>query len=316
MIVVSDILKDVRVILGACDETLAFERITDATEILAAKAPWDPTLGNIDICVKDGCITLPPEVEVPLAVNIGGRPAVFRNKWFEFHLNGPGSECSQGVDWAWEDKSLTPIVNDPTQPVAVVAFIENAADEGLEIRVYGYDAQDRWIMTPDCDGVLEDGFLVPTVYGYPLPNPDAPLVKRITRVRKDVSQGFVRLSTWDEGRTDGGLLGLYRPSDTEPSYYRIRIKSSCTWVRIKFKKKSPKITSIYDVIPLASKWAILLMLKALKKFEEDRLDEGVKYESQALRLLDEKESASEGPETVTFQVMPGELSTPVCDQVF
>jgi len=303
MFTVQKIAPDIKRVIGECSDEVVLNRVNAAVDILCAESEYDPTRGFVDICVDSNrCITLPDEVETPLAVNIGGTPALGHNQWFVFHLNGPGIDCKERASFDWFDRGSYPVITDPSEPFRIVAFLETEEDNNVLVRVYGYDENDRWITTIE-DGESMDGFLVPTVFGVQVPNPDAPLVKRITRVSKGLSKGFIRLSTLDNDSEDGTLLGMYRPYETEPQYRRIRLSRGCTWARIAYKKKFFELVRMSDLIPLHSPRAVVLMVQALKKFDGDRVEEGEKYWNLAVTLLDKKQRSITPPGGPSIQMM-------------
>jgi hypothetical protein len=295
MFTVADISKDAKRFLANCDDETLLNRLNYVVELLANESDWDPLIGVVDICTNPDarCVTLPREVETPLQINIGGTPSIARNRFFSFHLNGPGDDCRDSCGFSWDDKGDYATVQDPTQPVQLIAFLEQAADTNSAIWVYGYDESNRWIRT-EINGQTVDGFPVPTAFGYAMPNPDAPKVSRIVRVRKDVTEGYVRLTSYDIGSTTGVLIGDYAPDETEPSYRRIQLSRNCGWVRIIYRKRISKLRTLNDLIPLHSPFAILMALKALDKFENDQLEEADAYLRRAIEFLT-KEQLSRNP---------------------
>lgn len=340
MIKVADILPNLKSseYLGSCKDSVAFDYLTRAQEVLAAKSLWRPLEGYMDICVKDRCITLPRGVKIPMAVNVGGCPALPTNQWFEFHLNGPGS-CPVG-DWStvnfdgwvgcqnqWVDMGRVVQFQDIVQPSKLVAVVDapEDGDGSKSLWVYGYDQHDRWIQSRElCPNSIEskivDGMPVPMIYGWPVPyqpnqikahTAEPILVKRITRVTKPVTAGFVTLVAWDPGRAEGSsTIGQYWPQDTEPTYTRIKLSNNLcdgktSWVRMRYRKETFKITSGEDLIPLQSTQAILLMVKALRKHGEDDLATAEGYEQKAVQYLQEEQSASTPTVYTPVQVCPG-----------
>lgn len=136
-------------ILGTNEDDVVLARITEAIERLSIEGQWDALVGYCDICAgPDRCLTLPSSIETPLAVNIGGRPARFRNKWFEFHLNGPGSgTCGARCDWTWDDRGDVVTVQDLINPSQIVAYFDRPEDANAELRVYADDINDQPIRT-------------------------------------------------------------------------------------------------------------------------------------------------------------------------
>lgn len=321
IITVQDVMFEAKRVLGICDDAEMYQRLNEAVELLANMGLWDPLVGYMDICTTECEITLPDDVEVPLAINVGGHPADFKNKWFEFHLNGPGSECcGQGCDWSWTDKGNFPTFRNPIKASQVAAYPEGAEAAGTNIRVYGFDSNEKWIMTANSLGQLEDGFDVPVLYGLGSGMTTSQKVKRITRIQKPETINFVKLVALDDGSSSGGtLLGLFKPSDTEPMFRRIRVSgggtaaistsssTTCckTWVRMRFRKKITKLSSPDDVIFLHSTTAIKMALMAIKKYESDLLGEYQNYKAEAKVALNEEQKSRSGPNRMRVQFDAG-----------
>lgn len=315
MIIVSDIWEDIQSVIGTCDEAITYNKLNEAQEELANLGNWDPLVISLDICTQGCEITLPDDIEVPLAINVGGRPADFRNKWFEFHMNGPGSECCSGsCQFSWTDKGEFPTFRDPIRASEIATYPEVEEASGANLRVYGYDENDKWIMTLDSNGVEQDGFDVPIIYGIGSGMTSGQLVKRITRLEKPVTNGFLQVVALDPGSSSGGtLLGLIRPNFTNPSYRRIRVSgngtqylsgstSSCTtWVRMKARKKTFKLTAQTDPIPLHSVTALKMMCMAIKKYENDLAGEYKEYLNLAREALNREQKTRSGPNQIRIQ---------------
>lgn len=329
MLRVSDIQEAIEAVLGTCSDAEFYSKMNEAVEELANTGLWDPLVGNMDICT-DGCqITLPDDVEVPLAINIGGHPADYRNKWFEFHLNGPGSECcGQSAGFNWTDKGDFPTFRDLIKPSTISAFPEQTEALGTVIRVYGYDENEKWIMSPDLTGVLQDGFEVSVIFGLGGGLPSTQKIKRITRVSKPVTNGFVKLVGNDSGETTTGqtLLGLFRPNITDPLFRRITVngcgcdklhlgtilnsngtsESPClstqTWARMKFRRKVFKLTTGSDLIPLHSLTALKQACQMIKKYEADLPEEAEKYRALATASLQREQKSRSGRNQMKFQM--------------
>lgn len=315
MIIVKDIWEEIQRVLGTCSEEETYAKINESIEELSNLGNWDPMVINLDICTQGCEITLPDDVEVPLAINVGGHPSDFRNKWFEFHLNGPGSECCPSAcSFAWNDKGEFPTFRDPVKPSKIAAYPEGPEDPTANVRVYGYDDCGKWIMSADCNGVLQDGFDVAVIYGFGSGMPTSQKVKRITRVSKSVTNSFVKLVALDPGNSSGGtLLGIFRPNMTEPSFRRITVSGngtdrfgsdscSCmTWVRMKARRKTFKVDKFSDAIPLHSVTALKQMAMAIKKYEADLLTEYAGYMSAAKASLEREQKSRSGPNQIKIQ---------------
>lgn len=320
-------LPKVKKVTSICDDTEAYAILNEVIQELSNTGLWNPLVGFMDICTDRDEITLPDDVEIPLAINVGGMPADFRNKWFEFHLNGPGSECeSNCCSWSWTDKGTFPTFRAIIEPSTITAYPEVVEATGTQLRVYGYKADSngnqQWVMTDDGSGNLIDGCPVDVIYGTPVAS--AVTFVRITRISKPVTNGFVNVVANDPGSTTGTtLLGLYRPSDTEPSYRRIRVSGTgcnrlcgsggcststvhCTnptdtWVRMRFRMRVREVSQSSDPIFLDSMTAIKQMAMAVRKYQNDLLDEYDKYFASAVSCLKRKQKATNGPNQIKIQ---------------
>lgn len=317
MIIVGDVEDSIKSVLGTCSDAQFFDRINEAQEELANLGNWDPLTVYLDICTSECEITLPDDIEVPLAINVGGRPADFRNKWFEFHLNGPGSECcSTACSRNWQDLGDFPTFRNPIQP-STISTIPEMAETETAIRVYGYDENDRWIMSLDSNGVMQDGFDVPIIFGFGSGMTTSQLVKRITRIAKPVTNGYLEINAIDPGATSGStLLGIIRPNITNPSFRRIKVSgsgtellttgSTCrTWVRMRARKKTFKVTSMTDSIPLNSLTALKMMVMAIKKYEADLAGEYATYLNLAREAMQREQKTRSGPNQIKIQFQGG-----------
>lgn len=291
MFVDSTLLSDVKSVLGRCEDDVLFRRLTDAVKLGSNQSKAnDWNIGEMDLCVCDGCVTLPADVGTVLAVNNGGHPTLIRDQWFQFHINGPGSTCT--VPWPYTDE-LGPVVTykDPSVPVKLVAVVEDATDAGKELRVFGWDEDGKRIYTEGTGGVLEDGFLVPTSYGFSSFNSEAPAIARIDRIKKALTNGFIRLAAIDpEDNSVHTQIGYYMPWETTPSYRRIRVPNK-SWIRIKYKRKDLEVRGEGDWININNREALLLLLKAVKFRLDNQLGQARDYELEGMRLLSSEAEA-------------------------
>lgn len=318
MILVSDIWDDAKDIFGTCDETSLYRGITDAVEMLANKGDWSPLMATLDICSQGQCISLPSEVDTPLAITLDGVPALARDELYRFHLNGPGEQCGY-VGWAWETSGVFPTMRDLVNPTRIVAILERAADNNAELWVYGFDRYGNPIRTETSPGVFVDGYQVPTVYGWPTIDATAPEFMRITGVRKAVTQGRIRLATvnWSEVTGEGILLGDYLPNETVPAYRRIRLSRETDWARVFFRRRTFKLRTQTDFIPLHNRMAIVLAMRAVKAYRNTAsLSEAMTLEATAVRMLGEREDTFIPPGASPIQfVSEGSLYNPKTDDI-
>jgi len=313
MLLVSDVYDEVQRVMGQCDDASTFNRISDATEILCNKTDIDPLIGWVDINTAGGrAITLPREVDTVLALNISGRPTFPRDRWAEFHLNGKGTDCGPACGHYWDDKGDFPIFVDPTAPVQLTGVC-TADDVAAELWAYGYDADDRRIFST-VGGNTVDGYKVVLSTTPTAPGGGAPFFKRITEIRKTATKGFVSLYGTDDTPVTG-LLGEYEPFETLPKYRRLLISSDACWVRIQYRRKVFRVTAQTDRIPIHSRYALMLMCKALQKFDDDKIEEAKIYEDKAVAYLLEKQNATNPPTSPSIQVSPLSTLVDPCERL-
>ena len=300
MILVSEVWDEIKEVWGHCNEKKLLRWLTDAVQLLSNKGEIDCLVGYVDLCSSGRCITLPREIETVLSVNIGGNPSRGRDELFSFHINGPG-EYRNSCDWTWDNSGQFPTYRDLSCPSKLVAFVEEPADAGVELRVFGFDQENRPLRT-NANGVWSDGLLVPTIYSYALPATTDPLVSRITAIVKGKSVANIRLSSFDNSTFTGTLLGIFEPDETKPLYRRIRINTNDSWVRLCYRKRSLELISQSDRILLHSRPALILAMHAIKKFREMDIASAVQFEAHATRLLTEREETLTSPIFSPIQV--------------
>ena len=290
------------------DRKFVYRRITDAVEILANKGDWDPLLGTLDIIVQGRIVTLPPEVQTILGCNMCGHPSVARDEFFQFHLNGPGS-CGWGwwggspfgpeIRFEWMDLNDACAYRDIPCPDALMAICEAPSDANSEFWVYGFDQDDHVIRTQDSSGCWRDGYQVPVMPSVSATDPNAPKFSRISGIRKAITAGPVRLYTVGQI-----MLGIYEPNVRVPAFRKIQLSRCVPWVRIRFRRRVFSITSKYDLLPIDSAQAVLMMLRALKAYDDPNgMAAGEGFEATAVRWMTERQFVANPPVAAPIQVL-------------
>ena len=301
-IIAADVYDDAVKIFGKEGMQRTLDRISESVEALANKSQWDGMDGYIDIATDEDTITLPRYVETPISVNTGGRPAFMRNKWFEFHLNGPGSDCGGSVGWAWDDRGEVVTLKDVDYEQQLIAIPDLSEDNGKYIRIFGYDADDKWIRSTNPNtGKDDDGFWVMISQSVVSPDSGSQKVSRIERITKDITKGFVSLSGFDTDGLNATLIGYYWPDETEPRYRRIRVGCSCDWVRMRYRKRTRKITSLTDPIHLQSKLSVVTMMMSLAALGKGDVQTSEMMEQKAGQYLSEEQMTRSPAEVFSFQ---------------
>lgn len=306
---VSDILAEVKSSdgVGNCDNTQVFSYLTDALRLISDKAHYDFKLGTLDITVCDSCVTLPEFVKTVLAVTTCGQPTYLRDEWYQFHINGMGSQKWTDCGYTDETGSFCTF-RDPVAASQLVAVVDETSDNNKEVRVFGWDINGERIYSDGPNGTRQDGFLVPTIAGYPLPNPNVPLIARIDRVSLQIPRkGMVRLVAVDPANSDSStnkvLIGNYEPNLQYPSYRRIRLGSNNSWARIKYRKQDAVIRSINDWIDVDNKLAILLACQSVKHMRQGRYDVANAALAQSTQMLSDGQNVSQTPTALGPQII-------------
>jgi hypothetical protein len=178
---VSQIFDECAGILGTTDNSKIFRKIQQAVATLMESGHWTHSVADVDVCTGwDRCsITLPRNIDVPLAVNIDGSPTYFRNRLFQYHVNKGGMFNS--VEWAWDDRGYVATLMDIIQPSQLVAVAELENDVGKTIRVLGTDQNNRTLRSQLANGTGVDGLLIPihsqSDFAYGTITPDDATVK-------------------------------------------------------------------------------------------------------------------------------------------
>lgn len=300
-------------ILGIDDRGTIIDYISRAIEIAAFKANWDPWVGTMDLCCDNrGYVTLPDVVDTVLATNIGGAPALFRNAWYEFHVNGVGSnQCGSACGLFWDDKMWSPVLQDLQDWSLVAAICEDPIDGNgsLELIVEGETMDSgynqKMALTIPVTGPSTPGVRVKLLTGVAATDPGVTYFKKITRITKPVTRGYVKLLGFPpEQLVNAVTLGYFAPNETKPLYKRMRVSAQCSWVRVRFRRKYLIPTEDYEVLPISSKQALIWLLKSIRLSDTNNPDTAQKYEDKGVNLLNEIQTISDGPGWAPLQFDP------------
>lgn len=288
---VSDVYEDLKRAFAGCDEATIFRRTTEAVRAMNNLGILDYNLGEMTLCVCDGCITLPRDVGTVLGVNVHGQPTLLQDQWFQYHINGPGSQdCVPCSPNSYEMGQVCTF-KDPSEPAYLVSEVSSAADNNKKLRVFALDENGNKIFTRGPDGKLYEGFLVPTIFGFSQRAPSVPALSSIYRISKEATRDFVKLIAVNKGNgVSQTLIGHYEPSETEPAYRRIRVGNK-TSVRIKYKKRDLEVRSQRDWLNTDNRAALLLAARYIKFLGEDKYDAATAAKEQMKQLINEEAEA-------------------------
>jgi len=298
---ISDVLSMAKAALQTSDIDKTLRGLSQAVRLMEEKGHFDFSINTFDISVCDSVVTLPSFVGTVLAVNTCHGPNYLRDNWYQYHIGGLGSEKWTDCGYADELGEVCTF-REPEAASRLVAVVEDPRDNNKIVRAFGWDDAGKRIYTPNSNGTLEEGFLVPTISGYPLSNPNAPLVARIERIQKAETNGFIRLVAID---ADGNqvLIGYYEPQEKYPKYRRLRLGGGSTWARIKYRRANKNYTTVNDWIPIENELALQLALVAVFNYWQNQYAIAGTAETQAVRMLSEGQLVSATPTAVGPQII-------------
>lgn len=282
---VADFFSQAKTQFAGCDEPTILARLSDAVRLLVNKGLNDALLGEMELCVCDGCITLPRDVGTVLGINVCGTPTLIQDQFFKYHINGPGSYNGCGII---TEMGQVCTYRDPSALAYLIAEVTSAADNGKKLRVYALDASGNKIFSAGPNGTLEEGFLVPQIFGYSPHNTDIPALSRIYRISRDATRDYVRLIAINASDLASQTqIGYFEPDEVLPSYRRIRVPHKSS-VLVKYKKSSLQLRSQRDFINCDNYEALRLACRAVKFRTDDLFDKARAAEEEASRILSEE----------------------------
>ncbi len=306
-IIVADLYDFACEVFGPIGQRQIFDRMTEAIELLANLSNWDPLIGYIDISTFDSFyVTLPQYVDQVLAINVNHSIGTFRNQWHEFHMNGLGQDNDQADSvgsnrpcGGWEEVGEMPCAFPLAAPSYLVAAPLSAVDNGTEFRVWGIDINDLPVYGPDgnlgipitCE---QNSFDIST---QTLP------FKRIDRIVIGSPQSFLQLFATD-GTAYLQNLGTFWPNVAEPKFRIIRIGQKAVTVRLRYKKRLVKITSLTDPVHMRSRSAMMNALRSIQTSTTDPQSATLLLEA-AKQLLQREWRSTHPQEQMGMQVDPG-----------
>lgn len=284
---VSDFYPDAKRAFEGCDEATIFRRLSDAVKLLNNSGIADVNLGELEMCVCNGCVTLPRDVGTVLGIDVCGNPTLIQDQWFKYHINGPGARAG-GPCGVITEMGQVCTFRDPAEPAYLIAEVTSSADNNKLLRVFATDVNGKKIFTQGMNGQLYEGFVVPMIFGYAQRNPNVPPLGTIYRIQKEATKDFVKL--YAVRASDGAsqtLIGQYEPSETEPTYRRIRVPNKSS-VMVKFKKADLEIRSQRDWINCDNRQALMLACRAVKFYGDDKYSAGDAAISRAVGILNQQ----------------------------
>ncbi len=177
------------------------------------------------ILAHRGCISLPPEVEVPIKVRIDHKVSTIWNKWYSFHSSSEGfDKCIAANDILIEDGSLTPLAYGLPTNGSVVGIIGTCEEEeGAFVTIQGKDTTGRQVYTTfNGEQIAGEKFLIKKNqlrYGKVR-------FGEITGITKPRTNGYISLYAVTPITDSRTFLADYAPSDEHPLYRKFIVNST------------------------------------------------------------------------------------------
>jgi hypothetical protein len=272
---------------GVCsDDQRATDLINLAVERLVDYGKWKGLVVRYDFYVYQKLVTLPREIETPLAITLNNQVPTIQNRWYEFKGNGSGPWDPDVNAWSHScvDRGETGTIYDLPESLRVGGRSMKSETAGQYVWVFGYDSNNQWVRT-EVDGVWVDGERISLDSTLQL---TTTVFSKVTRINKPITNGEFRLyAYYDDGTT--AVLGVYHHSEEDPVFRRYLVTNAedcelqcCTVIA---KKRYLPAVHDTDVLLIQSLNALRFMLMAIHKEDVDEPDTGEIFEQKAIRVL-------------------------------
>lgn len=276
------------------------------------------------VCLTDGCITWPRQIESVITAAVCNRPITLRNQFFEFLETGFGIIKTDSCGLKLVDQGEACAFDDVTGTGKILTIYADVTETTTEpVIVQYYDLNGQWVRTQNSDGDWIDGeeLAIPAAGNYQ----DASLEcapNGLVRVIKPETNGTIRL--YEKTIIGGALkpLAYYEPSETVPVYRRSLIPSlanaTCCDAQDACDSKAVTIIGKIRFIPAESDndflsishvEAIRLACQGVAKEEKDLFDDSIKFFARAVDLLKKQLEHYQGPGVVQPIKMTGTFAT-------
>lgn len=178
------------------------------------------------LCIQAhrGCLSLPPEVELPIKVRVDNRSADLWSKWHTFHSDDPKNwdRCSPASDVLREEGSRTPLAYDlPTGGAVLGVMATCDEDPNAGVIIQSQDLSGREVYTThQGEQIAGEKFSLKKNeirYGRVL-------VGNVTGVIKPQTNGYVVLYAVDPQRNRIiKFLADWNPSEEKPLYRKFKV---------------------------------------------------------------------------------------------
>ncbi len=278
----------------------------EAVETLMTRGNWLGTVQKIAVCVYNGCVTWPREVGTILAMNFCNGTVPVWNNWFSFMpltkdvFNQPGgfgfqNACFRGM-LNTEHTGYSPVFNPIKcgKNVYIRAYPSVLQDVGKTVTIFGTDENGQTIRSK-VDGEWVEGITLTLATPFVS---TAFKIRKIDRIRKDLTQSVVRYFQYDADLDLLYDLVTHNPSELNPTYRFTQIhgflnSSSCSSDSCGGLKQIEAMVKLQylpfqfdtDLIPISCKPALKKMIQSIKIANSENPGGAVAFETTAIHDL-------------------------------
>jgi len=265
------------------EEQIVVDAINEATNWLIPKVKGGYIFCRYSFNITGNIITLPRECISLIKLRVNNEISHINNRWFEFIGYGTGGLDYGGGYWcdvAYMGRGF-PTITNLSRPSKLLVYSE-IEEPSKFITIIGYDENGKRI---------EEKLKIQKTEPF---YTQSSFIK-IEAIEKDMTEGYVYLSSFDSSTNDRINLGVYAPSETNPSYTRYYIRGGGNAQQGTGIVRLGYIPVYKDTEPLIIQNlpALSLMLKALHNYKTGDIQKAQAYEMNAIRLLDEQIEAEE-----------------------
>lgn len=277
------ILSPYASVAGSCDPQKIELFVMEVMQYLLYSGETG-SLRKFTFHAKNGCFTLPYELEVPLKVKVGEQVGQVWSKWFEYHSDLNMGECSPAQTALYEEANTFPTVYDlPSCGAKVAALATCIESPDAHVIVKGLDMTGREVYTVH-KGEKIHGEYLSLQKGKA--NTTNVLFGVITEISKSKTNGYVNLLWVNENLTQRGFLADYDPYEQNPGYRKVRILIPCpslTKVSVLGRIRLKRYYADEDRIPFDNIRALTLAAQAVNS-ERNNQNDTAKYKNDQLQV--------------------------------
>lgn len=290
--------------------------VNQATRRLLRRGDWPETTVGMFICVKQGCIVWPRQVQEVRKLNICNRHVDVRNLWFRYMDLPHGCSQWSTTDWpdglmGWLgqplpglfDEGRTSVMQDVMGDGRLIrAYPRCQADIGQTLTIFGTDNNGQPLQERDSsDDSWSDGVTITLTLPF---GSTSTYVRHIDYVVKDQTECPVNVFAYNAAQNVLEDIAQYDGNETRPSYQRTKLTipfahtpwtgqagstpSCCASLRgvmALVKLRHIPAQNPLDLIIPDNEDAIEDMVQSIKFKEKGDMSNAMAYEASAIREL-------------------------------